>query len=787
MSSKSSASSAKKRERKKHDQSKAASGQNATPDAHTVGLDPPVPTTANTTETKGEPLSPLTGQESLVSLNDPSLYVNRELSWLEFNRRVLEEAQDPLTPSLEKLKFAAIVNSNLDEYFMVRVGGLFRELEAGVNNTDASGMTIRTQLDEVAEKVRDLIADHYRCFMDEVLPGLQKVGVFIHTIDELDKKERKRLDRYFEDQVYPILTPLAIDAGHPFPFLTNLRLNLMVLFRVTWETKVPQTYAFVEVPSVLNRLIRVDTDARGYHFVLLEDLIRRHIHQLFPGMEVKRTIAFRVTRNQDYDLHEEEVTDLLKSVEAEIKDRSDKLAVRLEIEPGAPKKIVHLLGGRIEVEDRFVYEINGPINISDFLSLYDLPLNGLRRDPPFNPRIPRRFAEGKDIFSIIREEDVLLHHPYDSFAVFMDFLNTSADDPNVLAIKQTLYRIGKDSPIVGALRRAAENGKQVTAVVELKARFDEGSNIDWVRQMSRSGVNTVFGFVRWKIHCKATLVVRREGKQLRRYVHVSTGNYNVVTSKLYTDLGLLTCDPDFGSDVSSLFNVLTGFNSWSGGNTFTPETVASMFHKFMISPVTTQQTLLRLIDREIQKTTRKSPGRIIAKMNALVDTRIICKLYEASRAGVRIDLLVRGICCLRPGIAGVSDNIRVISILDRFLEHSRIYYFYNGGDPEVYSGSADWMPRNFKRRAEILYPIENAHLKTRIIDEILMTYLSDNVKARLMQPDGTYIRRTPKPGVRALQSQSQLIAIAREEGVKSAPYEELVKEIGKTKTKKRHA
>ncbi len=784
MSSKSSVSSAKKRARKERHQSKAASRQNAAPDAYTFALNQPVPATGKTAETKSEPLSPLAGQEALIGLNDPSLYVNRELSWLEFNRRVLEEAQDPLTPSLEKLKFAAIVNSNLDEYFMVRVGGLFRELEAGVNDTDASGMTIRRQLDEVAEKVLGLLADHYLCFMDDVLPGLQKVGIFIHTIDELDKRERKQLDKYFGEQVFPILTPLAIDAGHPFPFLTNLRLNLMVLFRVTWETKVPQTYAFVEVPSVLPRLIPVTSDARGYHFVLLEDLIRRHVHTLFPGMEVKKTIALRVTRNQDYDLHEEEVTDLLKSVEAEIKDRSDKLAVRLEIEPGAPKKIVRLLAGLIEVEDRFVYEINGPINIRDFLSLYDLPINGAHRDPPFNPRIPRRFADEKDIFAIIREGDVLLHHPYDSFAVFMAFLNTSADDPDVLAIKQTLYRIGKDSPVVGALRRAAENGKQVTAVVELKARFDEGSNIDWVRQMSQSGVNTVFGFVRWKIHCKATLVVRREGKHLRSYVHVSTGNYNIVTSKIYTDLGLFTCDPSFGNDVSSLFNVLTGFNSWSGGNTFTPETVASMFHKFMISPVTTQQTLLRLIDREIQKTTPKSPGRIIAKMNALVDTKIVRKLYEASRAGVRIDLLIRGICCLRPGIAGVSDNIRVISILDRFLEHSRVYYFHNGGNPEVYSGSADWMPRNFKRRAEILYPIENAELKTRIIDEILMTYLNDNVKARLMQPDGTYIRMKPKPGAKALRSQSQLIAIAREGGVKSPPYEELVKEIGKKKTKK---
>jgi polyphosphate kinase len=472
-------------------------------------------------------------------------------------------------------------------------------------------------------------------------------------------------------------------------------------------------------------------------------------------------------------------------VEAEIRDRSDKIAVRLEIEPGAPKKVVNLLARQLGVEERFVYEINGPINIRDFLPLYELPVDGSHKDPPFNPRIPQRFAADKDIFTIIREGDVLLHHPYDSFAVVMDFLNTAADDPDVLAVKQTLYRTGRDSPVIGALRRAAENGKQVTAVVELKARFDEEHNIDLSRQMAESGVNAVFGFVRWKTHCKATLVVRREGKQLRRYVHVSSGNYNTVTAKIYTDIGLLTCHPDFGNDVSALFNVLTGFNSWTGGGLPTAETVSSLFRKFMISPVTTQEALLRLIDREIQKSTTKMPGRIVAKMNALVDPKLIRKLYEASGAGVRIDLLVRGICCLRPGLPEISENIRVISILDRFLEHSRVYYFHNGGDPEIYSGSADWMPRNFKKRAEILYPIEDIKLKARIIDEILMTYLNDNVKARFMQPDGSYIRATPKDGAKLLRSQSSLIAIAREGGVKSPPYEELIKKIGKKKHWKR--
>ena len=720
-----------------------------------------------------------------IDLNDPSLYVNRELSWLDFNCRVLEEAQDPLTPSLERLKFASIFSSNLDEYFMVRVGGLFRALETGLEDVDPSGRTTRQQLDEIAEKVQNLVAEQYACIRGEVMPALEKAGFFIHPMEDLDKNEVKRLDEYFGNQVFPILTPLAVDAGHPFPFLGNLRLNLMVVFREASGIKVPQAYAFVEVPSILPRLIPVSTGKEGRHFILLEELIRQHIHLLFPSMEIKNVLAFRVTRNHDYDLHENEVMDMAKSVEAEIKDRSNQIAVRLEVEPGGPKKVISLLLQKLGVEDRFVYEIRGPINIRDFLALYDLPVDPSHKDAPFNPRMPQLLATDRDIFSIIRENDILLHHPYDSFASIMDFLNTAADDPDVLAIKMTLYRIGKDSPVIAALCRAAENGKQVTAVVELKARFDEEYNIDWSKQMEDSGVNAVFGFVRWKTHCKATLIVRREGRQLRRYVHLSTGNYNTVTAKIYTDLGLLTCDPDFGNDVSALFNVLTGFNSWTGGDLLTPETVASMFRKFMISPVTTRETIHRLIDREIQKSTPKTPGRIIAKMNALVDSGTIRKLYEASRAGVHIDLLTRGICCLRPGVPEVSENIRVISILDRFLEHSRIYYFHNGGDPEIYSGSADWMPRNFKKRAEILYPIQNTNLKSRIIDEILLTYLNDNVKARLMQPDGSYVRIKPKDGQRAVRSQSELIAIARKGGVKSPPYEELVKKIGKTKVSKR--
>lgn len=729
--------------------------------------------------------TPPTQQENNIKLDDPSLYLDRELAWLEFNRRVLEEAQDKSNPSLERLKFASIFSSNLDEFFMVRVGGLYRILEMDVEDLEPILKMPRRKLDAIAEKVRELVTEQYKCFMGEVLPQLKKAGISILRIDELDKKDIKRLEEYFEERVFPVLTPLAVDAGHPFPYLGNLRLNLMVVFEEASGIKKPQAYAFVEVPAILDRLVSLRDESEGYRFVLLEDLIGQYIYRLFPGMKIRSVITLRVTRNHDYDLYENEVLDLLESVEAVIKDRSNKIAVRLEISPGAPKKTVNMLLRQLGIEDRFFYEINGPINICDFLFLHGLPVDGQNRDLPFNPRFPKEFTSDKDVFSIIREGDVLLHHPYDSFAVLIDLLNTAADDPDVLAIKQTLYRIGKDSPVVAALRRAAENGKQVTAVVELKARFDEKYNINWSREMDEAGVNSVFGFVQWKTHCKATLVVRREKKQLRRYVHVSSGNYNTVTARIYTDLGLLTCDPDFGHDVSALFNLLTGFNSWSSSDMLNPDTVASMFRIFMISPVTTQGAIHRLIDREIGKSTPQTPGHIIAKMNALINSATIRKLYEASRAGVRIDLIVRGICCLRPGVPGISDNIRVISIVDRFLEHSRIYYFHNGGEAEVYSGSADWMPRNFKRRVEILYPIKHPDLKSRILNEILMTYLHDNVKARLMQPDGSYVRIKPQDGEKPLRSQIELIEIARRGGIKSPPYEEFVKNIGRKKRSKK--
>ena len=721
------------------------------------------------------------------NLKGPSLLLNRELSWIEFNRRVLEEAEDPETPALEKLKFISIFSSNLDEFFQARVGALARLVQAGVIDPDQSGMLPKEQIDAIAGKARIYVAQQYQCFQHTVLPLLKQAGIQIHAVDSLDKKEIQKLNTHFENQVFPILTPLAVDAGHPFPFLGNLRLNLMVMFKESPTNMETQPYAFVEVPSVLQRLIRImgEKGKSEHHFVLLEDLVRSSIGSLFPGMKITNCVPFRVTRNQDYDLHEDAVLDLLKSVEAELKDRSNKIAVRLEVKEGIPKKMLQILCKHLEMDETNVYYIPGPLNLCGLMPLYDLPVSPNHRDDPFNPRIPKRLAGKSDIFSVIRGGDVLIHHPYDSFAVVVDFINSAAEDPDVLAIKQTLYRIDRDSPIVEALCRAAENGKQVTAVVEIKARFDEEKNIDFAHQMVKAGINPVYGFVKWKIHCKAILVVRREGKQLRRYVHLSTGNYNSLTAQIYTDVGLMTADPGIGNDVSSLFNVITGFNSWTGGDMLKPENIESRFKKIILAPVNIQDRIIALIEREIKKSSPKKPGRIIAKMNALIDERTIRTLYRASQAGVRIDLIVRGICCLRPGIPGVSDNIRVRSILDRFLEHSRIYYFHNGGEPEIYSGSADWMPRNFKKRAEILYPIQDQALKTRIIDEILMTYLTDNVKARLMQPDGSYQRVRRDPNDKPIRSQSALIAIARKGGVKSPPYSQLVRQIGKKKGKKK--
>ena len=720
-----------------------------------------------------------------VDLKHSSLYVNRETSWLEFNHRVLEEALDPETPLLEKLKFLSIFSSNLDEFFMIRVAGLRKLQSAGISDPSAGDQDPRFQIEMISRKVRDCISIQYRCLQNDVIPNLKCIGIQFLTVNDLTPGERRDLKSRFMSHILPVLTPLAVDAGHPFPFLGNLRTNLYVSFSGPDDTESENSpYAFIEIPGVLPRLIEVDRGPETQCLVYLEDIIESHLDYLFPGMKVRESYRFRVTRDLDYDLHENEVMDLLQSVEAELKDRMHQNAVRIEIESNAPGHVESCLCRALSLPAELVFRIDGPLNICSLMKIYDFPAPPMFRDPPFNPRIPPRLAADRDIFSVIREGDILLHHPFDSFAVVAEFMFAAAEDPNVMAIKQTLYRTGKDSPVIAALIRAAENGKQVTAVMELKARFDEASNIEWAKKMQDAGINLVYGFVRWKVHCKATLIVRKEGNDLIRYVHVSTGNYNSTTARIYTDLGLITCSPDFGHDVSSLFNVITGFNSWTGHEMFKPETVTPMFRKFLLAPVNMELRLIEFIEREIACAIDGKPGRIIAKMNALTEPKLIRALYRASQAGVKIDLIVRGICCLRPGIPGVSEHITVTSIVDRFLEHTRIYYFHNGGNPEIYSGSADWMPRNLSRRVEILYPIESTVIKTRIIKEILGTYLKDNVKSRRMVSTGAYSRVRPSPDKRIIRSQSQLIAIARKGGVKSAPYDEVVKKFGQRKQKK---
>lgn len=720
-----------------------------------------------------------------VDLKNPEWYLNRELSWLEFNYRVLEEAQDPSTPLMEKLKFLSIFSSNLDEFCMIRVGSLRKLQSAGIADLNFSTQTPQQQIEAISERVRRYVTQQYQCLAEEVVPGLREIGVEFLKISDLNETEYAHLKNYFLQQVLPILTPLAVDAGHPFPYLGNLRFNLFVIFSLPENSTFSAApHAFVEIPSVIPRLIEINRPQNKKGIIFLEDVIESFLGYLFPGMSVAECYPFRVTRDLDYDLHENEVLDLLQSVEAELKDRSHQNAVRVEIHADAPDHVIRCLCNELNLPESLVYSITGILNICSLMKIYDFNVDPQYRDPPFNPRIPPRIATNSDFFSIIRDGDVLLHHPFDSFAVVTEFLSAAAEDPNVLAIKQTLYRTGKDSPIIAALIRAAENGKQVTAVMELKARFDEFSNIEWAKKMQEVGINLVYGFVHWKVHCKATLVVRREKDELVRYVHLSSGNYNSTTARIYTDLGLLTCASDFGHDVAALFNVITGFNSWTGHEMFKPELVTSMFKKFLLAPVNMGKRLIEFIDREIQISSPENPGRIIAKMNALTEPRLIRALYRASQAGVRIDLIVRGICCLRPGIPGVSDQIRVTSVVDRFLEHTRIYYFHNGGSPEIYTGSADWMPRNLSRRVEILFPIESNTLKTRIIKEILNTYLKDNVKARHMNADGSYVRPLPVPGKRLMRSQSHLISVARKGGVKSAPYEEVVRKIGQRKQRK---
>jgi polyphosphate kinase len=680
-----------------------------------------------------------------VNLDDPNLYFNREISWLEFNRRVLEEAQDPTVPLLERLKFIAIFESNLDEFFMVRVGGLQQKVQLNIGYGSGADRTpVKTQIEQIVEVVTDLAAQAHRTLLGEIRPGIEREGIVLRGPRDLTDSDRRHVTDLFHSTIFPVLTPLAIDPGHPFPHLLNKSLNLAVMLQRPNDPE--KLFAVVQVPSLLPRFVALPAEPGGprHVFTSLETVIRMHLLELFPGMLLERDTAFRVTRNSDIEIDDDEVEDLLKAIEEEVRKRRRGAAVRLQIEEDAPPEVETFLMRSLDLDPEDVYRVPGLLDLTSLFQIHALPGYPQLRDPQFTPQPIAEFTQAQSPWSAIRARDILVHHPYESFGCVIDFVEAAAADERVLAIKQTLYRTSSDSPVVRALQRAADNGKQVTAVIEIKARLDEERNIAWARELEKAGVHVVFGFVGLKTHCKVCLVVRKEEDGIRRYVHLATGNYNPQTARIYTDLGYFTCNPDFGEDASALFNHLTGYCE------------LPQWRKLIVAPSRMQAFM---IEKILQEAARGPEGRIAAKVNGILEPAVVQALYRASQAGVRIDLVCRGICALRPGVPGLSETIRVTSVVDRFLEHSRIFYFHNAGDPQVYIGSADWMDRNLSRRVEIVFPIELPELKRRLI-EILNTSLADNVKARELLPDGNYRRVRPKEGEKPLRSQERFLEIA---------------------------
>ncbi|MFW7378113.1 MAG: polyphosphate kinase 1 [Oligoflexus sp.] len=703
-------------------------------------------------------------------------YLNRELSWLEFNSRVLNEALDESTPILERVRFMSIFASNLDEFYMVRVAGKKRASREGLATSDSPDQSPSHEiLSSIRQRCADLVQSQYQNYSHSLLPRLQEHGIEIKRLSELSVDQQKQLAEYFTESIFPVLTPLAVDPAHPFPFLANLRSYLLVTFTNPKVSGEQLAVSFVEIPAVLPRLIKVENQENRHQFLFLEDLIIHHLPRLFFGLEIATVYHIRVTRDLDFTLLENEVVDLLQSVQNKVRAREQAQIIRLEVSDDLPKQLEEYLHQTLCISGEDVFRYPGPLALNDLVILCQLPLDHLKYEP-FNPRLPQPLSGSRSIFSIIQQEDLLIHHPYESFYTVIELLNAAANDPKVIAIKQTLYRVsGENSPIIDALIQAAENGKQVTVVLELKARFDEKNNITWARRMERSGVNVVYGFVGLKTHAKITLIIRREDSKVRRYLHLSTGNYNWATARSYCDVGFMTADPSLCDDVSELFNLLTGFNLLSEQRIFDNPSLPK-FRKIKISPLNLREHILDLIDREINCCNEGKRGLIIAKMNALVDKKIIDKLYEASQAGVTIELIIRGICCLRPQVPGLSENIRVRSLIDRFLEHSRIIYFANGEQsPEVYLSSADWMPRNMDRRIEIFFPIESENLRQRLVDEILQTYLDDNQKAQFLTQEGQYVPIRPAPDAQEVRAQKKFIELARQKGLKSLPYEKAVR------------
>jgi len=684
-----------------------------------------------------------------VSFDDPALYVNRELSLLEFQRRVLEEAQDASNPLLERVKFLSILGSNLDEFFMVRVAGLLNQLESGVLETGPDKMPPAQQLEAIRAVYEQLLRESHECLRG-LYVELEQEGICIRGYDELTDEQKESASRYFEESLFPVLTPLAVDPGRPFPHISNLSLNLSVLIR---DAEGEERFARIKVPPSLPQLVPLQKPNRrrgskAVTYIWIEQLIGAHLADLFPGMEVVESHLFHVTRDAEMAIQEIEADDLLETVEEGVWQRRFGSVVRLVVDEGMPDSLLDVLRTNFETDDSELYRVDGPLALSRLRALLSLERPDLK-DRPFSPLPLPQMQEGEDIFTAIRRGDILVHHPYDSFQPVVDFLHAAAHDPDVLAIKMTLYRVGRNSPVVEALLEANEEGKQVAVVVELKARFDEESNIEWARALEREGVHVVYGLVGLKVHAKVALVIRREGNLMRRYIHLSTGNYNAVTAHLYTDLGFFTANSEIGEDATHLFNALTGYSAKSD------------YRKLLVAPTNLRKRIEEMIARETEHAKAGREAKIIIKVNSLVDQRIIKLLYRASCAGVQVDLLARGICCLRPGLKGVSENIRVTSIVGRFLEHSRIFYFLNGGEEAIYLGSADMMPRNINRRVEVLFPITKPAMVRQIRDRLLAVYLEDNVKARRMNADGSYSRVQPKKGERLVNSQLALLRVKR--------------------------
>lgn len=657
---------------------------------------------------------------------DSKNYVNRELSWLEFDFRILNEARDKSIPLFERLKFLSITASNLDEFFMVRVASLKDMVHAKYKKTDIAGLRPEEQLELIGEKTHELVALQYSTYNRSLLLALKQQGLqIVSEHEELTEKDGNFVDRFFHDNVYPVLTPMAVDSSRPFPLIRNKSLNIAALVQKKNGADGLE-FAMVQVPSGLPRIVELPADGNGERrVILLEEIIERNMKELFLNYNIVSAHPFRIMRNADFTLDEEEAEDLLEEIQKQLKKRQWGEVIRLEVEEKVDKRLLKILKRELSVGNDDIYEINGPLDLTFLMKMYGMSGFDELKTPSYTPQPIPAFMNDDDIFTNMRKGDILLHHPYQTFEPVVEFVRQAAKDPDVLAIKQTLYRVSGHSPIVAALAEAAERGKQVSVLVELKARFDEENNINWAKKLEKAGCHVIYGLVGLKTHCKITLVVRREEDGIRRYVHLGTGNYNDSTAKLYTDCGLMTCHPQIGEDATAVFNMLSGYSE--------PPT----WNKLALAPLWLRSRCIRMIKREAEHARAGKPARIMAKMNSLCDKEVIANLYEASCAGVKIELVIRGICCLKAGIPGLSENITVHSIVGNFLEHARILYVENDGSPEVYMGSADWMPRNLDKRVEIMFPVEDPELKKQVI-HILQVQLEDNVKAHVLQPDGTY-------------------------------------------------